>query len=404
MAFVMAGGEGTRLRPLTEDCPKPALSFAGGYRIIDFVLSNLHNSAIHAVYVLVQYRPQSLVDHIARNWAYSAGQHEEFVLPVFPRRDTSRSAYRGTADAVGQNLHLIERHKPDVVAVFAADHIYRMDVRQMVRFHRERDADATVSAVPVPLSQAPAFGVISVDSTGKIQEFQEKPRAAAPMPGEPEWAFASMGNYLFRPQVLIQALREASERGETDFGQDVLPRLIATHRVCAYDFGRNRVPSTQPTGEHAYWRDVGNIEGYVAAHWDLLGPNPRFRLENREWPIFSGRAGRSTPGLGHGRISNSLLGPGAQVRDASLRNSVLQRGACVEPGAELEDCIIMDGVRVKRGARLRRTVVAPDNTISEGTCIGHDIQQDGRHYTLTPTGIVVVPPHLARSERQSALA
>ncbi len=286
LAFVMAGGEGTRLHPFTAALPKPGLPFGGGHRLIDFVLSNLYNSQIRAVYVLLQYRPQVLLDHIAGNWARSLEGTDGFVKPVLPALTSSGEPFRGTAHAVHQCLHLVEKHAPEVVAVFAADHVYRMDVRQMVRFHEERGAEASVAAVPVPVEQASSFGIIEADCEDRIRGFQEKPRQPARLAAAPDKAFASMGNYLFNARVLVRALRDACQRGEFDFGRHVLPRLIHEHRVLAYDFSRNVVPGVRAHEERAYWRDVGTVEAYMAAKRDLLGTKPRFELKNRAWPIF----------------------------------------------------------------------------------------------------------------------
>lgn len=392
LAFVMAGGAGTRLHPLTDALPKPGLSFGGGHRLIDFVLSNFYNSQVRAVYVLLQYRPQVLLEHIARNWASSPARAGEFVKPVLPWMTPAREPFRGTAHAVHQCLHLVEEHAPDVVAVFAADHVYRMDVRQMVRFHDERGADATVAAVPVPVERASSFGIIETDAQDRIVGFQEKPRQPAPLPAAPESAYASMGNYLFHPRVLARALRDACKRGEFDFGRHVLPRLIHEHRVFAYDFSRNAVPGVNACEEHAYWRDVGTVEAYVAAHRDLLGTKPRFKLNNRQWPIFFGDSSGVQADTDNRQIRNCILAPGTVARNSSLRNSVVQRGARVDSGAELSDCIIMESVRVGRGARLRRAIVSGPNTIGEGASIGHNLKADAQRYTTTPAGVIVVPP------------
>jgi glucose-1-phosphate adenylyltransferase len=284
-AFVMAGGEGRRLRPLTAHCPKPALSVSGDHRLIDFTLSNLYNSKVRSIYVLAQYCPEPLLRHIAKTWQPQEANAAGFVQPLLPAADHGRSPYKGTADSVWQNLHLVDRLQPDVVAVFAADHIYRMDVRQMISFHRERNADATVAAVPVPIGRASQFGIISADRQGCIHGFDEKPEVVMPMSDNPDHAYASMGIYLFRPQVLRQALAEAARRGEHDFGRHVLPRLINRHRLYAYNFHDNKIPGVQSHEEHGYWRDVGTIEAYVSAKHDMAGPAPRFELCNPAWPI-----------------------------------------------------------------------------------------------------------------------
>jgi glucose-1-phosphate adenylyltransferase len=285
VAMVLAGGEGTRLHPLTAEHAKPVVPFASGYRLVDFVLSNLVNSRISTIYVLAQYKPESLLKHISAAWAPWFQDGEGTVKTLLPRSNTLGGSFKGTADAVYQYLDLLQAHSPDVVAVFAADHVYRMDVRQMVAFHGERRADVTVSAVSVPLGQASSFGIVATAADGRVSEFQEKPQRPAAMPGSPARAYASMGNYVFDPQVLEEALHEARRRGDTDFGRDILPRLCRTHRVYAYDFADNHVPGTQEHEEPAYWRDVGTLAALAAAQQDAMGNPPRFNLWNRRWPI-----------------------------------------------------------------------------------------------------------------------
>jgi glucose-1-phosphate adenylyltransferase len=285
VAMVLAGGEGTRLHPLTAEHAKPAVPFASGYRLVDFVLSNLVNSRISTIYVLAQYKPESLIKHVSAAWSPWFADGEGTVKVLLPRSNTLGGQFKGTADAVYQYVDLIRTHSPDVVAVFAADHVYRMDVRQMVAFHRERRADVTVSAVAVPLRQASSFGIVATDPDGRVREFHEKPRHAVPLTSDPTRAYASMGNYLFDPDVLEQALHEARRCGETDFGRDILPRLSGVRRVYAYDFAHNRVPGVQDHEEPAYWRDVGTLAALAAAQQDAMGNSPRFNLWNRRWPI-----------------------------------------------------------------------------------------------------------------------
>ena len=285
LAMVLAGGNGTRLHPLTAELAKPALPFAHGYRIVDFVLSNLVNSDISSIHVLVQYKPQSLITHIHTAWAAWSQGVQPAIKIVRPETGVRAGAYKGTADAVYQNRHLIEREQPDLVAVFAADHVYRMDVRQMARFHQERGADVSIAAVPVPIDQASAFGIIAKGRAGEILDFQEKPEEPVSMTTDPDRAYASMGNYLFNPSVLLDALDEADRRGETDFGRHVLPRLLRRQHVFAYDFASNDVPGVWHYEERGYWRDIGTIDAYHAAQRDVLGPLPRFDLANRAWPI-----------------------------------------------------------------------------------------------------------------------
>lgn len=285
VALVLAGGEGTRLHPLTAEHAKPALPFASGYRIVDFVLSNLVNSGISTIYVLAQYKPESLIRHIAKVWAPWFETPESLIKVLLPSSNTLAGRFKGTADAVYQHLELLQAHAPDLVAVFAADHVYRMDVRQMAAFHRSRRAGASVAAVSVPLQHASSFGILQTSADGHIREFLEKPVAAPAIPGRPGRAYASMGNYLFEAQVLERVLTEARRAGETDFGRDVLPRICSRERVYAYDFTENRIPGLLECEEHAYWRDVGTLSALAAAQQDAMGHRPRFNLWNSRWPI-----------------------------------------------------------------------------------------------------------------------
>ena len=286
VAMVLAGGEGTRLYPLTAEEAKPALPFASGYRLVDFVLSNLVNSRVSTIYVLAQYKPESLIQHVAAAWSPWFADGQGAINVLLPRSNTLGGQFKGTAHAVYQYLDLLRAHSPDVVAVFASDHVYRMDVRQMVASHFERDDDVTVAAVGVPLKQASSFGILATAPDGRVREFREKPRHAAPLPSDPARAYASMGNYLFEPQVLESALHEARRAGGTDFGRDILPPLCASHRVYAYDFADNRVPGVQDHEEPAYWRDVGTLAALAAARQDAITNPPRFNLRNWRWPIW----------------------------------------------------------------------------------------------------------------------
>jgi glucose-1-phosphate adenylyltransferase len=391
LAIVMAGGEGKRLHPLTSERSKPSVPFGGRNRIVDFVLSSLINSEIYAIYLLVQYKSQSLIEHVRRAWSRSPITPGHFVTVVPPQMRVGQGWFQGTADAVYQNLNLILDHGPDLVAVFGADHIYRMDLRQMVAFHRESRADVSVAALPVPRSEARAFGIIATDEDGRIREFQEKPQNPAPMPGRPECAYASMGNYLFNTEVLVSALREGHERDEHDFGKNVLPRLAASHRVHAYDFSANTIPGTKEYEEPAYWRDVGTIEAYFAAHKDVLGLQPRFDAFNPQWPIYSSNYQGPVAKIISGNIVNSILGAGSIVNGAAVRNSVIRREVYLEEDVEIEDSILMDYVRIGRGSRLRRVIVDRYNTIAAATSIGFDPTRDRSTYHVTESGIIVVP-------------
>jgi glucose-1-phosphate adenylyltransferase len=391
LALVLAGGEGTRLHPLTQHRSKPSVPFGGRFRIVDFVLSNLVNSKIFSIYLLVQYKSQSLIEHIRRSWLLAPIFPEQFIAVVPPQMREGPEWFQGTADAVYQNLGLIEKRSPDLVVIFGADHIYRMDVRQMVNFHLHSHADVSIAALPVPIGEASAFGIIDADEDGSVRSFREKPTDPSPMAGDPTRAFASMGNYIFTTDVLIKALREGHRLGERDFGKDLLPRLIQTQRVFAYDFCGNRIPGIRASEEPAYWRDVGTIDAYFAAHQDLLGAEPKLDLFNPKWRIGSSNYQGPSPKFFHAELDNSIISAGGLIKGARIRNSIVRREVFMEEDVELDECIIMDYAVLRKGARLRRTIVDRYNTIEAGDRLGYDADADRRRFTVTDSGIVVVP-------------
>lgn len=407
VAFVMAGGAGKRLRPLTDERCKPAVPFGGRNRIVDFVLSNLINSDIRSIYLLVQYKPQSLIEHIRKGWTISPLLRDQFVTVVPPQMQDGNVWFHGTADAVYQSINLLRIHRPDLVAVFGADHIYRMDVRQMVRFHHKCEADITIATLPVPIEKSPGFGILEVDAEGRIYGFEEKPEHGKPLPLKTTHTLASMGNYLFNSGVLLEALEEANTRGETDFGRQVLPRLMHSHRLYAYDFTENQIPGIKSYEEIGYWRDIGTIDAYFDAHRDLLGREPRFATFNPQWPIYSSHYQGPVAHIFNSAIDDSFVGTAAIVDNATVRSSIIRREAVIEPDVELEDCIIMDYVRVGRGSRLRRVIVDRHNSIKPGSIIGYDHVADRTRYHVTPQNVIVIPKgkpdYFARNNRGRGL-
>lgn len=395
LGVIMAGGEGSRLAPLTAERAKPAVPFAGKYRIVDFVLSNFINSGIFRLYVLIQFKAQSLVEHLQEAWQFSGILRDHFVIPVPAQMRRGRVWYRGTADAVYQNLHLIHRAAPDCVAVFGADHVYRMHIGQMVESHAATGADVTVAVRPVPLAGARAFGVLSVDGDGRVTGFAEKPRHPQPMPGEPGLALASMGNYLFRPDLLVEALEADAARDTAhDFGRDIVPALIRGHRVYAYDFRQNRIPGTLPGEDPTYWRDVGTVEAYFEAHMELLGEKPPLNLHNRPWPIRT--ATYSDPpatllGREGSSLANCLVAEGCTVLGGQVHRSVLGRNVVVHAGCTIEEAIINDGAMIGEGAQVRRAIVDKGAVVPPGARIGYDREADRRLYHVSEAGITVVP-------------
>ncbi|MDQ7844362.1 MAG: glucose-1-phosphate adenylyltransferase [Armatimonadota bacterium] len=391
LAIILAGGKGERLYPLTRERGKPAVPFGGKYRIVDFVLSNFVNSGIYALYVLVQYKAQSLIEHLRNAWRLG-GLPDHFVIVVPPQMRWGESWYQGTADAVYQNLNLIRDFSPDIVAIFGADHVYRMDIAQMIAFHRDRGADVTVAALPVPLAQAGAFGVVAAEADGRITHFEEKPASPTPMPGDPTRAYASMGNYLFQRDVLVEALVEDARRStDHDFGRTIIPELAQQRRVFAYNFLENIVPGVQPYEERGYWRDVGTVEAYWQAHMDLLGPTPALNLDNGRWPILTAPYPGPSARILEGEARDALIGEGSLIAGGVVRRSILGRGVRVMRGAVVEESVVMDRTVVGEEAVLRRVIVDRFNVVPPGTRIGEDREADRLRYHVDPSGLVVLP-------------
>ncbi len=391
IAIIMAGGEGSRLKPLTAIRSKPAVPFGARYRIVDFVLSNFINSKIFTIYLLVQYKSQTLIEHIRKAWRLSPILPDQFITVVPPQMLGGQQWFQGTADAVYQNLNLIEDQRPDIVAVFGADHIYRMDISKMVKFHRQQAADVTMAALPVPMKQASSFGIIATEEDGRVCSFEEKPANPSPMPHDDSQAYASMGNYLFNTDVLVKALQESHERKENDFGRDVLPRLLKTHRLFAYDFGSSQIPGLKAHEDPIYWRDVGTIDAYFDAHTDVIGSKPLLDVFNPHWPIYSSNYQGPVAKIISGQIDNAVLGAATIIDGAKISNSIIRREVVIEPEVELDDCIIMDYVHIKRGAKLKRVIVDRHNVIEAGQRIGFDLNHDRLKYHVSEGGVVVIP-------------
>jgi glucose-1-phosphate adenylyltransferase len=314
LGIVMAGGRGERLHPLTRSRSKAAVPFGARHRIIDYVLSNFVNSGIYALYVLVQYKSQSLIEHVSATWRIGGRLPETFVTVVPPQMRQGETWYQGTADAVYQNLNLIRDFGPDLVAVFGADHIYRMDLRQMIAHHLASRAEVSVATLPVPTAEASSYGIMTAAADGRITAFTEKPRSPEPMPGDPRFALGSMGNYVFSTQVLVDVLREdAARASDHDFGRTIVPDLLGRHRVFAYNFRQNHVSGVREYEEPAYWRDVGTIPAYYEAQMDLLGRTPAFDLDNPRWPIFARSVEGPPVRIISGDIEDSLFGEGTVV-------------------------------------------------------------------------------------------
>jgi glucose-1-phosphate adenylyltransferase len=398
LAFVLAGGKGTRLYPLTKERAKPAVPFGGRYRIIDFVLSNLINSGIYSSYVLIQFKSQSLVQHLREGWESASLLRSHFIIPVPAQmRTPDENWYRGTADAIFQNINLIEQADPHLVAIFGADHIYRMNIREMIEFHEQKRAQVTIAAIPVPKEQSIEFGVIEAAADGSVKAFIEKKKDAPTMPGDPNRVYASMGNYIFSTGTLLKELYADAAREDSshDFGRDILPGLIGRTDMFAYDFQTNRIPGDPPE-QPVYWRDVGTLDAYYEANMDLRAVKPELNLYNRQWPLRT--AGyQDAPAKftfdeegRRGHAIDSIISGGAILSGGEVRNSVIGRGVRVHRGALVEDSIIIDGCDIGRHAKVRRAILDKNVRVPEGAEIGYDLEKDRKFHHVTESGIVVV--------------
>jgi glucose-1-phosphate adenylyltransferase len=399
LGIVLAGGKGTRLYPLTRERAKPAVPFGGKYRIVDFVLSNFVNSGIYSVYVLTQFRSQSLLQHLSEGWQFSGLLKSQFITNVPAQmRSETESWYQGTADAIFQNINLIEQSDPHLVAIFGADHIYRMNIASMADFHMSMRAEVSVAAIPVARHHAVEFGVIETAADGRIMGFHEKNPDAPTMPGDSSRVYASMGNYIFSTKTLLDLLNEDAKNPKShhDFGRDILPRLAGNAPMYAYNFETNRIPGD--VGDSVpYWRDVGTIDAYYEANMDLNHVKPDLNLYNREWPVRStsypdppakfvfDEKGR------RGEALDSIVSGGCILSGGLVRKSVLGRTVRVHTGAEVEGCVIMDNCDIGRHAKLRRAILDKNVRIPENTKVGYDLDADrARGWHVTDSGIVVI--------------
>jgi glucose-1-phosphate adenylyltransferase len=316
---------------------------------------------------------------------------DHFVTVVPPQMRNGREWFQGTADAVAQNLHLLDTHQPDLVAVFGADHVYRMDVSQMIEEHLKRQADVTIATLPVPIEQCSSFGIVETDDDMWVRQFYEKPASARPMRSRRTHALASMGNYIFSTKVLIEELGRARGNGACDFGNHILPQLTNNRRVLAYDFTTNHVPGIMDHEEPSYWRDIGTIDAYYDAHFDTLGSTPKFRMTNPEWPIYASPDSSESAQIESGVITRSVVGTGCVVRAGRLDHTLLRRAVTIEEDARLDHCIVMDRTVIGQGARITRAIIDQDNEVPAGEVIGGNLQRDRARFHVSDSGIVVVP-------------
>jgi glucose-1-phosphate adenylyltransferase len=398
LAMVLAGGKGTRLHPLTKNRAKPAVPFGGKYRIVDFVLSNLVNSGVFSTYVLTQFKSQSLLQHLRDTWQFGSLLPYQFIIPVPAQmRSPDETWYQGTADAIFQNIDLIKGADPDLILVFSADHIYRMNIRQMIEFHNEKGADVTVATIPMSKELASEFGVVELGNEGHIVGFHEKKNDAPTIPDSPDQILASMGNYVFTVDILLQVLRADAEdeNSSHDFGKDILPSLINRAKVYAYDFGDNQIPGDPPS-VRPYWRDVGSVDAFYEANMDLRSITPALNLYNTQWPLGPTREMYPPAKFifdqdeRRGHAIDSVISSGCILSGGLVRNSVLGRAVRVHSGAVVEDSVIFDNCDIGRNAKIRRAILDKNAQVPEGETIGYDLEKDRRNHYVSDNGIVVV--------------
>ncbi|MEA2282285.1 MAG: glucose-phosphate adenylyltransferase [Solirubrobacteraceae bacterium] len=396
-AIVLAGGEGKRLMPLTADRAKPAVPFGGNYRLIDFALSNLANAGFRRIVVLTQYKSHSLDRHVSMTWQLSP-LLGNYVTPVSAQMRRGPHWFQGSADAIYQNFNLLRDERPDYVIVFGADHIYRMDPRQMVEQHIEGGAGVTVAALRAPIEQADQFGVIEAAGDGlTISAFREKPTDAVGLPDAPHQVYASMGNYVFSADVLMESVAaDAGDPGSRhDVGGDLIPLLVSRGEAQVYDFSANHVPGATDV-ERGYWRDVGTLDAFYDAHMDLISVTPSFNLYNRAWPIHTwveplppAKFVFEDPGR-TGHATDSMVCAGVVISGGTARRSVLSPGVRIHSYAEVEDSVLMPGVEIGRSAVVRRAILDKDVRIAPGVRIGVDPDADRERFTVSDGGVVVL--------------
>ncbi|MCM2681024.1 glucose-1-phosphate adenylyltransferase [Echinimonas agarilytica] len=399
LSMILAGGEGTRLSPLTGIRAKPAVPFGGNYRIIDFVLNNFVNSDLLQIFVLTQFKSHSLMKHLSRAWQVS-GLTNRFIDPIPAQMQTGKHWYIGTADAVYQNIHLIRGVDPETVCIFGGDHIYKMDVRQMINFHDDKEAVLTVAAIPVHISEADQFGIIEVDEEGRMIGFAEKPNRedAKTIPGQPEMCLASMGNYVFEATTLMNSLEEdaAIEDSKHDFGHDIIPKLYPEGKVFVYDFSTNIIRG-EPEYSRGYWRDVGTIDSYFEANMDLIKIQPPINLYNRHWPLRSYHPAVPPAKFVHdetnrtGQAISSMVAAGSIISGAIIYNSVIGHNVHIHSHSYIENCVIMGNNDIGEGCRIRRAIIDKDVKIAPGTVIGESPEADRKRFHVSPGGITVIP-------------
>jgi len=392
VAMILAGGQGQRLLPLTRRRAKPAIRFAANYRIIDFTLSNCVNSNLKRVHLLTQYAATSLHRHIQQGWSdLFVEELGEFVDTVPPQKIFGDRWYAATADAIYQNLFILQEERPPWVFVLSGDHAYKMDYKLMLQQHIATNAQLTIACQPLPRQQCTELGVVETDQSGYIIAFEEKPSEPKPIPTNPDYSLVSMGVYLWDTEELArQVAQDATTDSSHDFGRDIVPRMVEQESpIMAYQF------TGSPSGESAYWRDIGTLDSYWQSNMDLLEPSSELDLYNQQWPIYSHRcqqpAAKIAGPAADGSLEKCLISPGCIISSARLRRSLLSPGVCIEEDAKVTESILMDNVHVGPGVQLHRVIVDEEAEIPAGCTIGLDCAEDEKRFVVTPSGITVVP-------------
>jgi len=392
LAMVLAGGRGERLYPLTRDRAKPAVPFGAIYRIIDFTLSNCLHSGLRRIYALTQYKSTSLNRHIQLGWNILSAPLGEFIEAIPAQQRVDEHWYQGTADAIFQNIYTLQEERPDLVLILSGDHIYKMDYRKMIALHLERRADLTVAAIRMHRRLSREFGVIEVDRDWRMIGFQEKPEEPKTIPGDPGGILASMGIYVFNTELLVRRLIEdARSESSHDFGKDIIPMMIGKDQVFVFDFRQGDFGGT------GYWRDVGTIDAYYEANMDLIAVTPQLNLYDPQWSILTYQSASppaKTVWIEERRVGtalNSIISNGCIISGGNVKRSILSPRVTVHSFAEIEDSILLEGVDVGRNAKIKRTIIDKEVQIPSGMEIGYHLDEDAKRFTVTASGIVVVP-------------
>ena len=403
LVVLLAGGQGERLYPLTKDRAKPAVPFAGSFRIIDFTLSNAVNSGLRKVNVLTQYKSYSLQRHLQLGWNIFNWDLGEYLSVIPPQQRMASMWYRGTADAIFQNIYILEKVRPRYVLVLSGDHLYKMDYARLINYHVRKSADLTVACIQVGRGEADRFGIMQVDDENRIIDFEEKPDHPKPMPGRPDVFLGSMGVYVFNTEELVrQVIADTKHDTAHDFGKNIIPGMICDRNVFMYNFAEGAIGKP-------YWRDIGTLDAYWQASMDLLGGEPSFELADSGWPLRTYHPQHppariiSTQDTRDGAAVNSLISAGTVINNARVTGSIISPRVVIEPGACVESSVILHGTTIGAGARIRNAIIDKDVHVPAGTEIGFDPDTDRRHFTVTDSGLIVIPKELPFEQRTEAI-